>query len=40
MTPHAITIQDFLTTNALTGLAMIAILFAGMGSLIYVMMKD
>lgn len=37
MTPHMITIADFLTTDGLKGLAMIATLFAGMGSLIYVM---
>lgn len=37
MTPHMITIADFLTPNGLTGLAMISTLFAGMGSLIYVM---
>jgi len=38
MTPHMVTIYDYLTPNGLTGVAMIAGLFLGVGALIYVMM--
>ena len=38
MTPHMVTIADYLTPNGLTGLAMIAGLFLGVGALIAVMM--
>ena len=40
MTPHMVTIHDYLTPNGLTGLAMIATLFIGVGTLIYVMFKN
>lgn len=37
MTPHMVTIADFTTANGLTGLALIAGLFLGMGALVAVM---
>jgi len=37
MTPHMITIADFMTVNGLTGLGMIAGLFLGMGALVAIM---
>ena len=37
MTPHMVTIHDYLTPDALTGLAMIAGLMLGMGALFAVM---
>jgi len=37
MTPHMITIADFLTVDALTGLSMIAGLFLGMAALLAIM---
>ena len=37
MTPHMVTIHDYLTPNGLTGLAMIIGLFLGMGALFAVM---
>ena len=36
MTPHIVTIQDFLTPNALEGLAMIAGLFLGMAAMMFI----
>ena len=38
MTPHMVTLADYMRPNELTGLAMIAGLFLGVGALIYVMM--
>ncbi len=38
MTPHILTIADFLTPDALKGLAMILGLFLGVGSLVAVML--
>ena len=38
MTPHMVTLADYMTADGLTGLAMIATLFLGMGFLLYVMM--
>lgn len=38
MTPHMVTLADYMTANGLTGLAMIAGLFLGVGALIAVMM--
>ena len=37
MTPHMVTLADYMTADGLTGLSMIAGLFLGMGALVAIM---